>query len=81
MKLRALLTLGLLMFILNAYTQELPKKLAIVPIDLIELLGEFNDEDVEDLEASMRNLESNQNTTNQKQSNHSTMENSKKGAK
>ena len=65
---------------ITAHSQELPKKSTITPIDLIELLGEFNDEDVEDLDASMRDLESKQNTVNQKKTNLSTLENSKKGA-
>jgi len=65
---------------ITAHGQELPKKSTITPIDLIELLGEFNDEEVEDLEASMRDIESKQNTANQKKTNFSTLENSKKGA-
>jgi|CXWL01.1.fsa_nt_gi hypothetical protein len=81
MLLRACSTLTLLLTMLTTHAQESPQKSAVALIDLIELLGELDDEEVEGLEASMLEAESKRDSVNQQQANHLTIENSKKGAK
>jgi hypothetical protein len=52
MLLRILFTCTTLLFLLTAYAQE-----AVIPLDLIELLGDLDDNDSELLDATISELE------------------------